>query len=143
MPVSRASPSCREWPQPEPIDPAQDLGEQGAGHCHLGQLEDGVAPMTHDPGADLDQLLAVASHSVSKRPISLFEAAARSIISQPTMARMAGSRASRSASLTSSYPANRPNTDCRSSPISWCWVFLPRRLSDILSAPWRLFRLSD
>jgi hypothetical protein len=34
-PVSRGLPSCREWPQPEPIDPAQDLGEQGARHRHL------------------------------------------------------------------------------------------------------------
>ena len=37
-----------------------------------------------------------------KRPISLLEAAGRSSPSRPTMARMAGSRASRSASFTSS-----------------------------------------
>ena len=43
----------------------------------------------------------VASQSVSNRPIWLVEAAGRSSPSRPTMARMAGSRASRSASLTS------------------------------------------
>ena len=40
------------------IDPAQDLGEQGSRHRHLGQLEHHVAAVAHDPGADLDQLLA-------------------------------------------------------------------------------------
>jgi hypothetical protein len=35
----------------------QNLGKQGARHCHLGQLEHHVAAMAHDPGADLDQLL--------------------------------------------------------------------------------------
>jgi hypothetical protein len=45
---------------------------------------------------------AVASHSVSNRPISLLEAAKRSMLARPTMARMAGSWASRWASLTSS-----------------------------------------
>jgi hypothetical protein len=44
--------------RPEPVDPAQDLDEQGARHRHLGQLEHDVATMAHDPGADLDQLLA-------------------------------------------------------------------------------------
>jgi hypothetical protein len=36
----------------------QNLGKQGARHCHLGQLEHHVAAMAHDPCADLDQLLA-------------------------------------------------------------------------------------
>jgi hypothetical protein len=40
------------------IDPAQDLREQRSGHCHLGQLEHHVTAVTHDPRADLDQLLA-------------------------------------------------------------------------------------
>lgn len=44
------------WPQP--IDAAQDLGEQRPRHRHLGQLEDGVATVPDDPGANLDQLLA-------------------------------------------------------------------------------------
>ena len=34
----------------------------------------------------------------------------------PTIQRIAGSWRRRSASLTSSYPASRPNTDCRSKP---------------------------
>jgi hypothetical protein len=52
--------SCWYWrrPRPEPVDPAQDLGKQGARHCDLGQLEHDVAAMAHDPGADLDQFLA-------------------------------------------------------------------------------------
>src|SRR5665811_958785 len=43
--------------------------------------------------------------------------------------RNAGSRPSRSASFTSSYPARRPNTDCRSIPIRSCRAFLPVRPS--------------
>jgi hypothetical protein len=61
LPSIRCAPcSCRErrgsWS--EPIDPAEDLGEQGARHRYLGQLEHDVATVAHDPGADLDQLLA-------------------------------------------------------------------------------------
>ena len=53
--VHRFRCSCREWRRPwsEPLDPAQDLGEQGARHRHLGELEDGVATVAHDPRADL------------------------------------------------------------------------------------------
>ena len=47
---------ARPWPQP--VDPPQDLGEQRSRHRHLGQLEDDVAAVAHDAGADLDQLLA-------------------------------------------------------------------------------------
>ena len=50
---------------------------------------------------------SVASHSVSKRPIWLVEAADRSRPFRSTMTRMTGSRDSRSASFTSSYPAKR------------------------------------
>ena len=52
--------SCQERrrTRPEPIDPAQDLGEQGAWHRDLGQPERDLAAVTHNPGADLDQLLA-------------------------------------------------------------------------------------
>ena len=52
--------SCWYWrrPQPQASDAAQDFGKQGARHCDLGQLEHDVAAMAHDPGADLDQLLA-------------------------------------------------------------------------------------
>jgi hypothetical protein len=51
---------CRErgrrWS--EPIDPAQDLGEQGSRHRDLGQLEHDVAAVAVDPGANLDHLPA-------------------------------------------------------------------------------------
>jgi hypothetical protein len=43
---------------PQAVDPAQDFGEEHPRHRHLGQLEDDVAAVAHDPGADLDQLLA-------------------------------------------------------------------------------------
>ncbi len=36
----------------------QDLSEQVTGHCHLGQLKGGVAPVNDDLGTDLDQLLS-------------------------------------------------------------------------------------
>ena len=49
--------------------------------------------------------------SVSKRPIWLVEAACAVTACPPTMKRIAGSHPSLSASLTSSYPAKRPNTD--------------------------------
>ena len=56
------------------------------------------------------RLAPVVSLSVSKRATWLVEAAVRSIISRPTTALMAGSRGSRSASLS---PRTRP-VDCRS-----------------------------
>ena len=40
------------------VDPAQDPGEQGARHRHLGELEHDIAAVAHDPGADLHQPLA-------------------------------------------------------------------------------------
>jgi hypothetical protein len=58
IPSSPQPSSCRERLGFEPIDPTEDLGEQGSGQRHLGQLEDDVASMAHDPGSDLDQLLA-------------------------------------------------------------------------------------
>jgi hypothetical protein len=42
----------------EPIDPAQDFGEQRPWHRDLGELEHHVAAVPDDPPADLDQLLA-------------------------------------------------------------------------------------
>ena len=45
----------------QPADPTQDLGKERSRHGDLGQLEDEVAPVAHDPGADLDQLLAQAA----------------------------------------------------------------------------------
>ena len=51
---------CREqwWLRPEAMDPAQDLVEQLPRHRHLGQLEDDIAAMADDPGADLHQPFA-------------------------------------------------------------------------------------
>jgi hypothetical protein len=40
------------------VDPAQDRGEHGARHRHLGQLEHDIAAVAHDPGAELHELLA-------------------------------------------------------------------------------------
>jgi hypothetical protein len=58
--VHRSRSSCRErrrlWS--EPIDPAQDVGEQRSWHRHLSELKHDVAPVTPDAGADLDQLVA-------------------------------------------------------------------------------------
>src|SRR6202023_1421220 len=51
----------------------------------------------------------------------------------PTIQRIAGSWRRRSASLTSSYPASRPNTDCRNIPTSACRPFLPVRASASIS----------
>ena len=47
----------------------------------------------------------------------------------PTIQRIAGSHPSRSASLTSSYPASRPNTDWRSMPTRSWRTFRPVRVS--------------
>ena len=55
-----------------------------------------------DSSVSAARFASLASHSVSNRPIWLVEAAGRSMPSRPTMARITGSRASRSASLTSS-----------------------------------------
>jgi hypothetical protein len=52
-----AASSSWERPWPQPIDPPKDVPEQRSRHRHLGPLEDGAA-VAHDPGADLDQLLA-------------------------------------------------------------------------------------
>jgi len=43
------------------VDPAQDRGKQRPWHRDLGQLEHHVAAVAHDPGADLDELLAQGS----------------------------------------------------------------------------------
>ena len=75
------------------------------------------------------KLPALVNHSVSKRPISLVDAAFRIRPRVSTMVRIAGSSESRSASFTSSYPANRPNTDCRNNPSTMWRSFLPRRAS--------------
>src|SRR5262249_2217694 len=86
-----------------------------------------------DKSARAERFLSVASHCVSKRPIWLGEAAWPTTALPPTIQRIAGSCRRRSASLTSSYPARRPNTDCRSKPTSAWRPFLPVRASASIS----------
>src|SRR5262249_8757750 len=73
-----------------------------------------------DKSARAERFLSVASHCVSKRPIWLGEAARPTTALPPTIQRIAGSCRRRSASFTSSYPARRPNTDCRNNPANAC-----------------------
>ena len=87
-----------------------------------------------DRSASAATFASLGSRSVSKRPIWLVEAGGRSMPSPPTMARIAGSRASRSASLTSSYPARRPYTAWRRKLTSWCRMFVSRRPSPRVAA---------
>src|SRR5215831_18257109 len=94
----------------------------------------GLRPCTRsiqwpDRSARAAKFLGAASHCVSKRPIWLGEAALRCAASPPTIQRIAGSWRRRSASFTSSYPARRPNTDCRNNPANACRPFLPVRAS--------------
>ena len=56
------SPSWRQRGRAKSANQVQDhLGEQYSGNGYLGQLEGDVAGVAHDPGADLDQLLATTS----------------------------------------------------------------------------------
>jgi len=64
---------------------------------------------------------------VSKGIILLVQAARESPARPPTMQRMVGSTHIRSASLVSSYPVRRLYTNCRSSAVIECRVFLPIR----------------
>ena len=50
-------PSWRQGNRPQPVNQAQDLSEQGPWDGDLRQLERDVAAMSHDLGADLDELL--------------------------------------------------------------------------------------
>src|SRR3954453_19912204 len=71
LPTFGAWSSPRHWPLHGPlrsgryhgrssqaVDPAPDRGKERSRHRHLGKLEDHMPPVPHDPGADLDQLLA-------------------------------------------------------------------------------------
>ncbi len=51
------APSWRQRSQPQPVNQAQDLSEQGSWYGDLRHLERDVAAMSHGLGADLDQLL--------------------------------------------------------------------------------------
>jgi hypothetical protein len=57
---ARVRRSCRGWRRPEPVDAAQDVGEQVTGDGDLGHLERDVAPVADDLRADLDELLSQA-----------------------------------------------------------------------------------
>ena len=48
------------WRRSEPVDTAQDVGEQAARNDNLGHLERDVAPVAHDLRSDLDELLSQA-----------------------------------------------------------------------------------
>ena len=50
--------SCWEGPRSEPIDSAEDVGEQVTRDSDLGHLEDDVATVADDLRADLDELFA-------------------------------------------------------------------------------------
>src|SRR5829696_6095069 len=78
-----------------------------------------------DRSVKADRFASCTSTSVSKRPIWLAEAAHCVTARPPTIQRMPGSRPSRSASFTSSYPASRPKTDWRSCAISVWRLFWP------------------
>src|SRR5262245_853283 len=85
----------------------------------------GLRPCTRsihwpDRSARAAKFLGATSHCVSKRPIWLGEAALLCAALPPTIQRIAGSWRRRSASFTSSYPARRPNTDCRNNPANAC-----------------------
>src|SRR3954466_2948062 len=82
-----------------------------------------------DRSVKADRFAPCVSTSVSNRPIWLVEAACPVTAAPPTTQRMAGSCASRSASLRSSYPAKRPNTDWRNCPTRVWRPFAPVRVS--------------
>ncbi len=50
-------PSWRQGSRPQPVNQAQDLGEQRFGDSDLSELECDVAAMSHDLSADLDELV--------------------------------------------------------------------------------------
>ena len=50
--------SCWEGRRSEPIDSAEDVGEQVTRDSDLGHLEDDVATVADDLRADLDELFA-------------------------------------------------------------------------------------
>ncbi len=55
-------PSWRQRSRPQPVDEAEDFSEQLPWHRNLRQLESDVAAMSHDLGADLDELLPKRRH---------------------------------------------------------------------------------
>ncbi len=55
-------PSWRQRGRPQPIDEVEDFSEQRPRHRNLRKLESDVAAMSHDLGADLDELLPERQH---------------------------------------------------------------------------------
>ena len=64
----RSLSSCWEGRRSEPIDPAEDVGEQVTKDSNLGHLEDDVATVADDLRADLDELFR-AAWSVTTAPL--------------------------------------------------------------------------
>ena len=58
-------PSWRQGSRPQSVNQAQDLGEQRFGDSDLSELECDVAAMSHDLGADLDELVRVVRDQCS------------------------------------------------------------------------------
>ncbi len=84
-------------------------------HRGVSPINPPIAPLTgyvHRRTA----IVAAADTPVSNRPIRLADAASASTPRPPTTCRITGSSAGRSASFTSSYPVDRPKTDCRKGP---------------------------
>ncbi len=50
-------PSWRQGSRPQAVDQSQNLSEQRFGNSDLGEPECDLAAMSHDLGADLDELL--------------------------------------------------------------------------------------
>ena len=50
--------ACRIGIGSEPVDAAQDVGEQVFRNCHFGHLEDDIAPMADELRAGVNELLA-------------------------------------------------------------------------------------
>ncbi len=65
-------PSWRQRGWPQPVNQAQDLGEQRSWDGNLRHLESDVATVAHDIGPDLDELVAQGGerpmfHSLGQR----------------------------------------------------------------------------
>ena len=57
--------SCGSWLWPEPVDEAQDVGEQVSGNGDLRHLEGYIAPVADDLAANLDQFVS----QTGQRPV--------------------------------------------------------------------------
>ncbi len=55
-------PLWRQGSRPQSVDQAQDLGEQRSWDSNLRELKGDIAAMSHDLGADLDELVVQRGH---------------------------------------------------------------------------------